>query len=63
MIDQKDLERPNTDIFALNLSKNTSFDKKKFPYKFNWKALEPEETKGSAFEVQPKIATVASRSV
>jgi len=51
VIDQKDLERPNTDIFALNLSKNTSFDKKKFPYKFNWKALEPEETKGSAFEV------------
>ena len=50
------------DAFSISIAKNTSFDKRKNPYKFNFKAVEPEETNGSCFEILPKQVTVASRS-
>ncbi len=42
--------------------RNQSYDKKRVPFKFNWKALEPEESPASPFEIQPKQATIQSRS-
>ncbi len=50
------------DIFDLKVAKNTSFDKRKFPYKFNFSAIEPHETTNSAFEIVPKNVSVACRS-
>jgi len=62
MFDQKDLDNSEEDPFSIKIEKNQSFDKKKFPFKFNFTALEPAETKNSAFEISPKKTTVACRS-
>lgn len=43
--------------------KNQSFDKKRLPYKFQFTAMEPDESLNSAFEVQPKGVVVNARSV
>ena len=51
------------DQFEVKIIKNQSFDKKRNPYKFNFVAIEPEETKDSAFEVNPKNFTCAARSL
>lgn len=62
IFDQKDLNNSETDAFKINIEKNQSFDKKKFPFKFNFTAVEPAETKNSAFEITPKKVTVECRS-
>ena len=43
--------------------KNQSFDKKKYPFKFNFSAVEPEESKSSAFEITPKNIAMGPRSI
>ena len=43
--------------------KNQSFDKKRLPYKFQFTAMEPDESLNSPFEVQPKAVVVNARSV
>ena len=63
IFDQKDLQRAENDQFEIKIIKNQSFDKKRNPYKFNFVAIEPEETKDSAFEVNPKNFTCAARSL
>lgn len=49
IFDQKDLNSEENDCFKLKIEKNQSFDKKKFPFKLNFSAVEPEESKNSAF--------------
>lgn len=61
--DRKDLETEDQDIFSTSVIKNTGFDSYEFPYKFNFSALEPEESKGSAFEVQPKSTVMGPREI
>lgn len=61
IFDQKDLNKVDTDAFELKIIKNMSYDKQTFPYKFNFKALEPEESSESSFEVTPKTIVVGSR--
>ena len=39
-----------------------SFDRKRYPYKFNFNAVEPEESQNSAFDINPKSLAVPSRS-
>jgi hypothetical protein len=57
-----DLENSDQDTFKIKIEKNSGFDRKKFPFKFNFTAIEPEETTGSAFEIVPKNCKVDSRS-
>jgi len=45
------------------VAKNQSFDKKRYPYKFEFTAVEPEETVNSPFEVTPKNIVVNARSI
>ena len=59
IFDQQDLINSENDAFQLKVVKNGSFDKKKFPFKFNFTAIEPEESKTSAFQITPKMITVA----
>ena len=54
IFDKKDLEKADNDQFSIKIIKNVSFDKKRNPYKFNFVALEPEESANSAFEINPK---------
>lgn len=49
-------------MFKISIEKNNGFDRKKNPFKFNFKAIEPVETTNSAFEITPKLATVQPRS-
>ena len=49
IFDLEDLDNSEEDAFRLKIVKNASFDKKKFPFKFNFTAIEPEESKNSAF--------------
>ena len=63
MFDQSDLDKVDNDIFSINVVKNTSFDKKRLPYKFRFTALEPDESLNSPFEVTPKQVVVNARSI
>ena len=63
VFDQADLDKADNDTFSIKVQKNTSFDKKRYPYKFQFTALEPEETLNSAFEVTPKNVLVNARSI
>jgi len=54
IFDQKDLLNKETDYFNLSVAKNFSYDRKDNPFKFNFEAIEPEESHDSAFEIQPK---------
>lgn len=63
IFDQKDLQKADNDQFDIKIIKNQSFDKKRNPYKFNFVAIEPEETKDSAFEINPKNFTCPARSI
>lgn len=49
------------DYFDLSVAKNFSFDRKDNPYKFNFEAIEPEESKDSAFEISPKGLVIGPR--
>lgn len=51
------------DAFNISVAKNQSFDKKKNPYKFNFQAVEPEESKTCAFTIDPKNVAIGARSV
>lgn len=61
LFDQKDLEEQQTDYFTMDVAKNLSYDRKENPYKFAFKAIEPEESNNSAFEIQPKESTIRSK--
>jgi hypothetical protein len=61
--DVKDLEGASADPFKLNIAKNQSFDKGKYPYKFDFEALEPAESVNSCFKISPKNVSVSSRSL
>ena len=50
------------DIFDIDIIKNLAFDKADVPYKFEYKAIEPEPSQGSAFKIEPTTAVVGSRS-
>lgn len=63
IFDCKDLESAETDPFKLQIAKNQSFDKAKYPFKFDFQALEPAESINSCFAIQPKNVAVAARSV
>jgi len=56
------LNSSENNAFKISIEKNQSFDKKKYPFKFNFAAVEPAETKNSAYEITPKRATVECRS-
>jgi hypothetical protein len=43
--------------------KNFGFDSQENPYKFNFAAIEPEESKGSAFEIAPKCSILGPREI
>lgn len=45
----------------MDIAKNLSFDRKENPYKFAFKAIEPEESQDSAFVIQPKAAVIGSK--
>lgn len=62
IFDSKDLDKADNDQFSLQIIKNQSYDRKRNPYKFNFVALEPEESTGSAFDINPKQLAVPSRS-
>lgn len=61
IFDQEDLDAQQTDYFTLDIAKNLSFDRKENPYKFAFKAIEPEESQNSAFVIQPKAAVIGSK--
>jgi hypothetical protein len=63
IFDSKDLEEVQTDYFTVDLAKNLSFDRKENPFKFAFKAIEPEESQSSAFEIHPKESTIGSKQV
>lgn len=44
VFDQPDLEKADNDLFQLSIGRNMSYTKKRMPYVFNWKALEPPES-------------------
>jgi hypothetical protein len=54
IFDSKDLVQKDKDYFNLSIAKNFSYDRRDNPFKFNFEALEPEESLDSAFEIQPK---------
>ncbi len=62
IFDRKEIENSNQDVFKISIDKNQSFDKKKYPFKFNFAALEPEESKASAFEISPKQCLLDGKS-
>ena len=51
VFDQTDLDKVDNDVFSIGVVKNQSFDKKRLPYKFQFTAMEPDESLSSAFEV------------
>ena len=57
------MDKVDNDAFELSVIRNQSYDKKRVPFKFNWKALEPPESQASPFEIQPKQSTIQSRSM
>lgn len=61
IFDTKDLVKKETDIFNIDIVKNFSYDRKDNPFKFNFEAIEPEESKDSAFEIQPKDSIIGPR--
>lgn len=62
IFDKKELESSSDDMFKISIDKNQSFDKKKYPFKFNFSAVEPEESKTSAFEITPKNCYIDRKS-
>jgi len=62
IFDSKDLNNQKENAFNISIAKNQSFDKKKNPFKFNFTAIEPDESKNSAFEITPKQITIDCRS-
>ena len=54
IFDEKDLTETGADIFNIRVAKNFSFDRKENPFKFDFEAVEPQESTDSAFEVEPK---------
>lgn len=63
VFDQSDLDKVDNDVFKIGVIKNQSFDKKRYPYKFKFTALEPDESLSSPFEVTPKNVVVNARSL
>jgi len=61
--DSKDLEHGDEDIFSMNVIKNTGLDSNENPFKFNFGAIEHEESKNSAFEVTPKNSALGPREI
>jgi hypothetical protein len=61
--DKKDLDAGTNDPFKLQIAKNGSFDKGKYPFKFEFEANEPAESHNSCFKITPKNVAVASRSI
>lgn len=61
IFDREDLDRLQTDYFTVDVAKNLSYDRKENPYKFAFKAIEPEESTESAFDIQPKETTIGSK--
>mmetsp|Transcript_13740 Transcript_13740/g.13453 ORF Transcript_13740/g.13453 Transcript_13740/m.13453 type:complete len:191 (+) Transcript_13740:317-889(+) len=61
IFDEKDLQSTDVDFFTLSVEKNLSYDRKENPFKFEYQAIEPEESLNSAFEVSPKTYVVGSR--
>ncbi len=51
IFDGKDLQNKDTDLFNISVTNNTSFDRKENPFKFDFSAVEPPESAGSAFEI------------
>ena len=51
IFDTKDLVNQEQDLFNLSIAKNFSYDRKENPFKFNFEAIEPEESHDSAFEI------------
>ena len=54
IFDEKDLAKQDSDFFTLSVGKNFSYDRRENPFRFNFEAIEPEESQDSAFEIQPK---------
>ncbi len=63
IFDSKDLEQTDNDIFETSIVRNFGFDSNENPYKFNFTAIEPEESKNSAFEVVPKNSILGPREI
>jgi len=63
IFDKKDLVKQDQDLFNLSIGKNFSYDRKDNPFKFNFEAIEPEESHDSAFEIQPKSVQVGPREI
>jgi hypothetical protein len=55
------LERNDNNIFETEIVRNNGFDSSENPYKFNFAAIEPEESKNSAFEISPKSSVMGPR--
>ena len=55
------LSRETANFFNLSVQKNLSYDRKENPFKFEYDAIEPEESRNSAFEISPKVYTIGSR--
>lgn len=49
------------DIFNLSITKNFGFDRRDNPFKFNFEAIESEESKNSAFDIAPKSSIMGPR--
>lgn len=63
IFDQRDLDHTDNDIFVTGVVRNFGFDSLENPYKFNFSAIEPEESKGSAFEIAPKNSILGPREI
>lgn len=61
IFDSQDLMQTDINFFNLSVAKNVSFDRKEFPFKFEYEAIEPEESTNSAFEISPKEQVIGPR--
>lgn len=46
----------------MDIFKNVAFDKNETPFKFEYKAIEPDISENSAFKIEPESVTVGARS-
>ena len=61
--DKRDLEAADQDIFETSVVRNNGFDANENPFKFNFTAIEPEESRNTAFEVSPKQTVMGPREI
>ena len=59
--DDRDRVNSTEDIFDIKIVKNNAFDNKDQPYKLDFNFNEPEDSLGSAYEIEPRECIIPSK--